>query len=493
MPSGLSAACALAVAELPDLAYRPGPDPTSPTSVEWAQNTAAATAWPLPDNLFPLLPVDDESFACVVAAPADRPDLPGAGAVVRWHIGLDRPQHQAELLDTAAGAYVASVVAELAARQQGLTRMLDEIGPAYDVAYLGRSKRPRDFVVRPVRVACQNVIVGLAAFAQDSGIDGMSVLAWQTCEVAHVATHEGNRALAALMLCDAYHSGGTMEIRFDRPARLTAAGVTRSGNPLTIEADYRGHPEMRVPAALRRFARAAGFEVGAEDPAAISPAEARLLFRAVTPMPPDLRRRVDAAVAAGVATPERFCYALLADVWRAIELDYLLATSSQTSSILTGGADWRDRDARQAEAEVCRVAIMLGMLFRRLNSTDSAAADGSARVVEDLVVGVDWQVDPEWGAVRFSGLTAGNPLPWTEETITASAELTVYARTFVTAATLARLAVEAEKNRTVLVVPTGVELPPIPPDVLVMTCPDRLEELDKAVESKLLAGRTARA
>ncbi|MFF0544121.1 hypothetical protein ACFYTF_14925 [Nocardia thailandica] len=493
VPSGLNAARVLAATELPELAYRLDPGVAHCPSVGWARELAASSPWPMPDNLFPLLPVDDESFACVVVAPLDRPDLPGAGVVVRWHLGLTRPEQQAALLDTDAGAYVTSVVEELAARPRGLTRILDEIGPAYEVAYLGKSKRPRDFVIRPVRIACQNVIIGLAAFAHDSGIDGMGVLAWQTCEVPHVATHEANRALAALMLCDAYSSGGTMEIRFDRPARLSASGVGRSGAPLAIETRYRGHPEMRVPASLRRFARAAGFELGADDPAAVSPREARLLFRAVTPMPPELAARVDAAVDAGIATPERFCYALLADVWRPIELDYLLATTDRAGSILAGGADWQDRDARRAEAEVSRVAVLLGMLFRRLNATDAAAADGSARLIEDMKVGVRWHIDPQWGSVRFTGLADGMALPWTDRRTATVTEVTVYPRAFVTEATAARVAADVGAGVSALAVPADCDLPQLPPHVVVLVCPDRTEDLDKAVERKLLAGRTTRA
>ena len=96
----------------------------------------------------------------------------------------------------------------------------------------------------------------------------------------HVATHEANRALAALTLCDAFQNGGTMEIRFDRDARFM-----QDGKPIT----YHGHPEKAVPASLRRFGRTVGVTLGAEDPRAITPAEARELFLAITPMPAELR------------------------------------------------------------------------------------------------------------------------------------------------------------------------------------------------------------
>jgi hypothetical protein len=242
-------------------------------------------------------------------------------------------------------------------------------------------------------LACQNVLVGLGAIAQDSSFDGLSVLAWQTCEVPHVATHEANRALAALTLCDAFARGGTMEIRFDRPAAIALDGRAIR---------YPGHPERRVPASLRRFGRTVGVTLGADDPAAISPREARELFMAVTPMPDDLRHRVRYAAERRGVTPERMCFSLLSQVWREIELDFLLATCDQAADVLSGGTDWTRRAQRQVESDVCRAALTAGMYYRRLNGRDSAAGDGDgARVVEDVSTGVGWRIE-DWGTVTYT-------------------------------------------------------------------------------------------
>ena len=111
-------------------------------------------------------------------------------------------------------------------------------------------------------------------------------------------------------------------------------------------------------------------------------------------MPGDLRTRVDNAVATRGISPERICFSLLSQVWREPEMDFILATTARAASILDGGAPWTDRASRQAESEVCRAAVMTGMLFRRLNSTDSAGdASSAVRVVEDRAKGVTWHVD----------------------------------------------------------------------------------------------------
>src|SRR5262249_13859587 len=146
----------------------------------------------------------------------------------------------------------------------------------------------------------------------------------------------------------------------------------------------------------------------------ITPAQARELFLAITPMPPGLRSRVDHAVQQRGITPERLCFTLLSQIWREIELDFMLGCTDRAASILEGGADWRDRSARQAEMDVTRNALMAGMLFRRLNGRDAAGADTGPRVVEDASVGVAWNVLADRGAVEFSGLDADSRVPWTQ-------------------------------------------------------------------------------
>lgn len=449
--------------------------------IDWAQSVIDSSDWPLLPNLVPLMPVDERSIACVVLSDVDGPPLPGEGAVVRWHLDVKDVRYQAALLDTDCLSYIQSVTAELAARDAGLRRVLDKIGPAYEHSHLEKEKRPRDYVVRPVRIACQNVIVGLAAFAQDSSFDGLAVPAWQTCEVPHVATHEGNRALAALTLCDAFQNGGTMEIRFDREAHLMLDGKY---------VRLLGHPERAVPASLRRFGRTVGVQLGVEDPKAITPAEARELFLAITPMPGGLRARVETAVRRRGITPERICFLLLSQVWREIEMDFILSGTSRARSILDGGSPWTDRASRQAESEVCRAAAAVGMLFRRLNSTDAAADTADVRVVEDRTKGIGWMIDDSEAAVTFAGLDPGEPVPWTRG-VGGVGELTVYPRTAASDSSLDAVHRSGLPGHKALLVPADV---PVPAEsgVTVLRCPERLADLDRSIEDRLLKSRISR-
>ena len=124
----------------------------------------------LPESLLPFCVVDEASIACVLT---QDDDYYATGEIVRVFLTDVEHRFQCALLDMHPLAYMTSLEEELPARDEGLRRVLDEIGPAYQDAYLAKEKRPRDFVIRPVRIACQNVIVGLAAFAQDSTFDGL--------------------------------------------------------------------------------------------------------------------------------------------------------------------------------------------------------------------------------------------------------------------------------------------------------------------------------
>lgn len=435
----------------------------------------------LPPTLVPLVVIDDVSVACLAGLLIEEPDTCPA-PVVRYFVNGDPPEGQrARLLDIDADFFLSSWEQELASRHDGLCRVLDEIGPAYEETHLSQDKRPRDFVIRPVRVACQNVIVALAGFCQDSTFDGLSVVAWQTCELPHIATHEGNRALAALTLCDAFQSGGTMEIRFDRPSSLQLDGQRKN---------YDGHPERRVPASLRRFGRTVGVALGADDRGSISPTEARELFLAITPMPQELRQRVYKAILVSGTAPERVCYTLLSQIWREIELDFLLATTTRTASILRGGAPWSDRLARQSESESCRAAIMLGMFHRRLLGTDAASADGqdAVRVVEDAKRAISWSIDESSGSVSIAGLEVGEHLPWSRSAAAAGSRLTLYLSPMGLMPDLT----EAASGQVALVVPADAVDCFAPAGVVVLRCPDRLADIDKAVEAKLLSLRISR-
>ncbi|WP_186780327.1 hypothetical protein [Streptomyces salinarius] len=471
LPDGVRTVYAAPPAGSEGLLYRPDLASDDPMSLAAALNALATSAQTVPRNIIPIAPVDDRSFAVAVCRKPGIATVQGEGAVLRWHLDDIPRDRQGALLDITAPAYLRTRTQEQAARGRGLAGMA-KAQAAYAERYGQPGSRPPGFALRPVQLACQNVVVGLAAFRHDSTFDGLSVPLWQTCDVPHVATHEGTRALSLLMLCDAFACGGTMEIRF------------------------RGHPEQSVPAALLRFARTKGIALGQERRDLITPEEARRLFWAVTDMPAGLAARAAELTDGGLVAPERLCYMLAAGVWRDIELDFMLATSGRAASVLAGGALPEERRARAAESEVCRAAVLTGTLHRRLDSVDSAGRTGQARVFEDGRRGVTWVVDGRNAAVEFTGVDA--PLPWLPDpgdlTQAADRPLLVLPRARPTAEDES-LGVDLARRsgaRVALVVPDdapgldGCRLP-------VLRCPYTLYELDTSIEGKLLSARVSRA
>jgi hypothetical protein len=149
-----------------------------------------------------------------------------------------------------------------------------------------------------------------------------------------------------------------------------------------------------------------------------------------------------------------------------------------------------------AESEVCRAALLGGMLFRRLNALDTAGVNGEARVFEDTSVGVTWEVLPRHGAVLFDGVPSG-PIPWQRSGEVRAAEdgrLIALPRAHPTDVDVRMAGSLADTTGipVVLVVPadrTDVVDCPLP----VLACPDRVSELDATIEGKLLASRIARS
>lgn len=464
---------------LDQLVYWPDGDPRSLNSLEYGLTLLADSIHPAPENLLPLLPVDDRSIACAVCVEygeehRGRPS-PVPTEVVRWHLDAIPKADQGALLDIDAGLYLESVAEELYARPAAVERIMfaaDRYREKFSLAEKVRVPRSHD--LRPIQLACQNVIIGLATIRQDAHIDSIRVGDFVVCEVPHLATYEATRAMIAVLLCDAFRNGGTMEVRFGSPGR-----------------------DQKLPAVLSRYGRALGLSLGQADRYAITPEEARSLFLAVTPMPESLSMRCSTMLDRGLITPERLCYTLMSGVWSALELDYMFATSRRVTSILSGGNAPEQRLERLVENETCRAALMAGTLLRRLAlSEDLIAGSKAIRLFEDAAKPIEWIVLEEHGAVVLHGSVGS--LPWWR----------------------GQSSPVLDQDQTLIIVPRGLPYPTdcetledlgekFPSAVVALLCPsdiaqvvpasypmlifpDRLTDLDVQIERRLLAMRLVR-
>lgn len=455
--------------------YWPSIDVDKENSLAWALDVLSKATTPPPSNYLPILPVDDASVACVVCRALEDAEFKDECEVVRWHLGDIDPRYQGALLDTDVIGCVKAIAEELQERLVVLNE-LKRVARRYHEQYVEKGVRPKSHVLRPVQLACQNVIIGLAAIQHDATFDSLRVKLYQTCEVPHLATFEADRAMTALLLCDAFQNGGTMELRFGT----------------------KNH-ERQIPASLRRFGRSLDLSLGVDDPSSISPDEARALFLAVTPIPDELRVRSVELFDRGVITPERLCYILMSGVWKAIELDYLVAVSSRVASILEGGTPAELRYKRLAEIEVCRAALMVGMLHSRMEKTDSATySDGNARIFEDSSIGVDWNIREDIGVLAMTNVPDGD-IPWSclgrEHLLVGNQGSLILVPRGLPTNDDCRLVKELREEYpsaiVALVVPIDMA-DVVPEKIPLLLCPDRLGELDSEIERRLGNSRVGR-
>ena len=141
----------------------------------------------LPQSLLPFCVVDEASIACVLT---QDDDYYATGEIVRVFLTDVEHRFQCALLDMHPLAYMTSLEQELPAREEGLRRVLDEIGPAYQEAYWRKTSGPvTSSSGRSDRLPERDR--GARRLRPGPTFDGLSVVAWQTCEVPHVATHGG--------------------------------------------------------------------------------------------------------------------------------------------------------------------------------------------------------------------------------------------------------------------------------------------------------------
>lgn len=459
---------------LDGLVYRITGNSFEPPHLLWALKALNESVQSPPKNLIPIMPVDSRSFACVVCSERHGAQDKQFGKVIRWHLD-NIPKHaQGVLLDIDAISYLQSMKSELEAREVGL-RKINEIADAYEDSHVKQHRLPKAHEIRPIRLAVQNVIVGLAAFFLDSSFDGLSVEVWQTCQVPHLNAHESCRALASMTLAEAFKCGSTMEIRFDK------------------------HPEKSVPASLRQYARIQGISLGGKDAKAIMPDESRALFWSVTQMPEQLAKRVEEVVNQGGLSSERACFVLMSNIWRPIELGYILAISDRAISILHGGVEPFERANFQAEILVCRSAHMLGMFLARL-SQEKDIDNKKASALEDEKYKIRWEILPEYSAVKFENLPS-REIPWikvgNQTQLEPDQPLIVMPRTTVHKEDT-EMAVELRKRDGGLVVGLipqntyGTKLEEGRKELPILVCPEKVAEFDRTIDMKLLNCRVGR-
>ncbi len=247
-----------------------------------------------------------------------------------------------------------------------------------------QAHRPSDW--RSYRICSQDVIVALAMLTHDRDASVTRVAALPISTLPDFPRLEPARVAMGVVLCDAYRSGGTLEIRFQ-------SGKGRQGRPL------------RVPAQVTELLRAAGCHVHPRS-TAISAADAATLFRYCARLPPSIHTHLGAH---STGLSSAVSYAALSGLWSAVHLEVLLTGADDPELLLRGGVHPLRRLGHLRDLEILRTAVMADTLLRtfqqldpngRYDSEDDLVevgfqfADGLLRYTSDTPLSCTWWEGP---------------------------------------------------------------------------------------------------
>jgi hypothetical protein len=305
-----------------------------------------------PEDLLPVELLPDSQVACLRLTGSDDPPV-----VVIDAERLDvEPMPAAERFSEFCGDWMSDVRGMGAILRH--TRRIDKL--------VKERRRPADKQDRPddwraYRFCSQDVIVG-ATLVRHNREEHVTEIAALPC--ATLTAHADDAPLCgvlALVLSDAYRSGGDLSLQFVNQA-------SREPRPVPI------------PHRVRRFAGAHGVRLVRAGSGYIGADAARRLFVEAIACPEGLRRLLrgdELAVSASAA-----CFAVASGIWDATAVEDLLRTASDPGRVLSGVSRPLDGVAWQVDLETASRALLVSGLVTR-----SAAAPGLARArdAEDVI------------------------------------------------------------------------------------------------------------
>lgn len=265
---------------------------------------------------------------------------------------------------------------------EGLKRLEYHMGRlSYGYDHKEGGQLPRSHVWRPYRFCVQDVILGITVIRHNRRYNRLKVDVFLTAQIPEYEADSGCRALALILLSDAYKSGGSMEIKFT------------------------GHVEEgQVPRELCHLAKNLGVNLGHTEQGGITPKEARLLYLALSGFRTAVRNKVMELEQEGVLSAASVCYAVHHGVWTAPELETILFSSRFPYTVFTGSFPPEMWHLYHYDLFHGRNALMGGFLDRQLMRREHSLQEKEDSVVEleDDERKVEISFDPEYCAKIYS-------------------------------------------------------------------------------------------
>ena len=327
----------------------------------------ARAAGRFPADLVPVEILGEQQLACVRVDGS--PDPP----VVHIDLDADDPQPSEVVLAPSFSVFANEWLSDVRAIRAllGNVRAIDR-----EVA---AGKRPVDKAARPdewraYRLCSQDIVVALLAVMHDRDENVTRVGALSIATLPDFPALEPSRVTMATILCDAYRSGGTLEVRFQ-------GGFSRNARP------------RPMPRLVVNLMGAAGVAPGSRRDVIVSDA-ATQLFAYCARLPDSVRAVIDVGPASLTAATS---FAALSGLWDVIHLQVLLAAASDPGLLLRGGAHPMHRLAHLRDRETLRAALLAGTLARKLRRR----TEGSELDSEDDLRDVTFAYDDTRGVLRY--------------------------------------------------------------------------------------------
>ena len=172
---------------------------------------------------------------------------------------------------------------------------------------------PRSHMWRTYRFCTQDIILGITVIHHDRRYNRLKVDVFLTAQIPEYEAESGCKALALIILSDAYKSGGSMEIKFTR------------------------HVEGgKIPRELCQLAEGLCVNLEHVWEGGITPKEAIELYMALTGLRPEVREKVAQLEKENRISAASVCYAMHHGVWTEQELEVILNSSRFPDTILKG-------------------------------------------------------------------------------------------------------------------------------------------------------------
>jgi glycerophosphoryl diester phosphodiesterase len=202
---------------------------------------------------------------------------------------------------------------------------------------------------RVMRCCIHDQVVGLIAIKHNEEFNGLEVDVFISTDHPDYEPGHGIRALALLLLSDAYRNGATMEIRFTR---------------------YDSTAHKRVPDRIPPLLSSLGSELGITFRNAregiIFHDEAVDMYAAVVGFRSEVRKAVNLYQAEGRLTLQGLCYLLNTRMWTVEEASWILLNFSMPERVLFGADIPEDRLNYMESVSYGRAALAATNLCRKL-------------------------------------------------------------------------------------------------------------------------------